>query len=508
MPTWDQIREAIVTTWQKLPLAVQFALVFVVVGLVVWGVVWMGTAPEYVILLSNLTLEDAGAVASKLTQLNHKYELAGDGTTIKVLAKDVRQIRIQLASEGVPKTGSNKGFELFDEAPLGMTPFTQQVNLGRALQAELARSIQQIAGVASARVHIVRPESSVFVRDRTPTTASVILKLRPGFTLGRANAAAIVAMVSHAVENLAPERVTLVDANSGRILSEQRGPDGMSGSTHLDYRVGLEQHLTSQVENMLTQALGPGRAIVTVAADINFKKSREKREIINPEERVVAMEKITTKREQPAAPKAGGTTGATVNLKSPGGGFNLDGGGRSSNEETIENEYRFSKTFREIEDAYGTIERLSVAAMVDIPKAEGDGDTPLTQEKIEALIKSAVGFNAQRGDKVDVTPTKLAAAAALVRAEAEAVTQETWDYYVTLVRNGSLGVASVMALLLGWLFLRRLRPAPTPAPVLAPAPPPPPSAVTQLAERDPEALARYLAQWLREAEPPPGQSAA
>src|SRR5262249_12597305 len=159
--------------------------------------------------------------------------------------------------------------------------------LGRAIQAELARTIMQIEPIESARVHIVRPEPTPFVRDQKPTTASVVVKLKPGATLNRSVAAGIVALVAGSVEGLTAEGVTILDT-TGRVLSGPRGDKaGVIASLQLEHRRETEAYLASKAEEMLSHLLGPGRAIVRVTADINFKRVREKKEHIDPESRVV-----------------------------------------------------------------------------------------------------------------------------------------------------------------------------------------------------------------------------
>src|SRR5262245_57912820 len=188
------------------------------------GVSYYAQQADYRALFSGLPVEEVGALTAKLDSRGITYRLAAGGPTILVPADQVQQARVSLAAEGLPSRGG-KGFELFDESPLGMTPFVQNLNYSRALQAELARSIMQIEPVSFAKVLIVRPEQSPFLREQKPATASVVLQLKPGTALTRGVAASITALVSRSVEGLSPENVALVDSK-GRTLSEQRGPDG------------------------------------------------------------------------------------------------------------------------------------------------------------------------------------------------------------------------------------------------------------------------------------------
>ncbi len=209
---------------------------------------------DYQVLYSGLSAEDAGAVTAKLQAQSAPFRLGAGGTTILVPAERVHQLRLDLAVEGVPSKG--KGFELFDEMNVGMTPFLQHVNLDRALQAELARTIMQVEPVAQVRVHLVRPEPTPFVREQKPATASVVLKLKPGAVLTRSAAQGIVALVSRSVEGLSAEYVTLVDT-TGRVLSDAHGDEPVT--TQMEYRRELETYLSTRAEEMLSQVLGPGR---------------------------------------------------------------------------------------------------------------------------------------------------------------------------------------------------------------------------------------------------------
>lgn len=488
-----------------------FALITVVILITLFGVAFWAGQAEYRPLFSGLTPEDASAVTARLTALSVPYELRSNGTVIAVPADRIPQLRIDLAAEGLPIKGS-KGYELFDESPLGMTPFLQHVNYLRALQGELAKTIMRLEPVAQARVHIVQPEPSPFVREQKPTTASVVVWLKPNASVSRSMANGIVALVARSVEGLAPENVTLLD-NNGRVLSEQRGPEaGTVPSTQLEYKHDLETSLAAKAEEMLAQALGPGHAIVRVTADINFRRIREKRETYNPEDRVIVTEKITNSKSGGSGPRAQGIVGATPNaVTGTRGTGGTGGGGSTSTDETIDTQYAVSKTIQELEDKVGNVERLAVAAMVDLskPEADGAGAPGLSLQDVDRIIRRAVGFNDVR-DQIEVREVKLGLSAAVVGAEAEVQQSQKWQYYITLARNASLGLAALVSLVLGFLVLRRLRPAA--APPAAPAEIPERTrrlqTVTTAAQLDPDRVARILAAWMEEAPALPRQEAA
>lgn len=341
MRFFQQFAEQLRQVWLGTSVAgrLGFVVLTAVCAAAISGVGYWAAQPDYHQLFSGMSAEDAGAVTAKLHAKGIPFQLSAGGTTISVPAALVQQVRVDLAVAGLP-AGGTKGYELLDESPLGVTPFLQHVNLGRAIQAELAKTIMQIEPVESARVHIVRPEPTPFVRDQKPTTASVVLKLKPGTTLSRSVAAGIVSLVASSVEGLSPDGVTIMDT-TGRVLSGPKGDKaGAVASLQLEHRRETEAYLASKAEEMLSVLLGPGRAIVRVTADINFKRLREKREQIDPESRVVTRER-TTQKKSTANSSARGAAGATSNN----GKATTEPGstGTGTQEEESENSYEFSK---------------------------------------------------------------------------------------------------------------------------------------------------------------------
>lgn len=448
---------------------------------------------DYRVLYAGLATEEAGTITAKLQSLGVSYRLANNGTTVLVPADQVQQAKVSLAADGLPSRGG-KGMEIFDESPLGTTPFVQSVNYTRALQGELARSIMQLEQVASARVLIAKPDSSPFVREQKPVTASVVLRLKPTAVFNRSTAAAVVALVARGVEGLKPENVTLVDS-AGRVLSEQRDPDeGGAAATQLDYRRDLEAHLAKQAEEMLARTVGYGRAIVRVTADVNFKHIKERKETYNPEDKVVQSEHVVNSKAN-GSTKGGGIVGVASNSSRPAGGGGS--GGNNSQEETLQTDYLVSKTTIDSEDRLGTVERLTVAAMIDLSPGEGGAAAPLTLEEAQDIIKQAVGYKTGR-DEIKVSNVKLASAVT-TEPDEDAAALQRFQSYVVIARNVSLGMSGLLAAILGFMFLRRLRPRVVPAPV-----PTPPAGLEEkdeladLVRRDPELFARALVGMLSE----------
>jgi flagellar M-ring protein FliF len=493
--------------WQGLSWARRVGILFLTgtCAALIIGVGYWASQPDYRVLYSNLSPEDAGAITSKLQATGVSYRLTSGGQTILVAAEQVAQVKVDLAAEGLPAKGG-KGFELFDTSALSTTPLAERVNFVRALQAELAKTIMQLDSVASARVHIVLPDQSPFIREQMPAKASIMLRLRPGAVLSRTTSSGIIALVARSVEGLTPENVTLVDAN-GRLLSEPNDSDAGLAEGNLEYRRQLEKYLASKAEEMLTQALGPQRAIVRVTAEINFRRLREKKENYRPEDRVVINEKVTSSKSTNPVQVARGAAGTASNLP-PQRTPTTGGGTGTSQDETTETQYAVSKVTQEFEEKVGTIERLTIAALVDLPKAQGDGAAApgITKQDAEDIIRQAVGFKANR-DEIKVSDIRLSGPAESHVNESDWEKIQLWQNVANIVRNASLGIAALVGLVLGWMVFRRLRLAPPP-----PAPSPVPSRaaerLTEAFQRNPNAVVQALSIWLENISRPPQQGAA
>ena len=463
-----------------------------VIAVVMWAV-----QADYRVLYTGLAAEDAGAVTAKLQARGVPFRLGAGGTTILVPAEQVAQLRLDLAVEGLP--AKSKGFELFDEVNIGMTPFQQHVNYDRALQAELAKTIMQVEPVLFARVHLVRPESSPFVRDQKPATASVVLKLKPGTTLSRKTAAGITALVARSVEGLTPAQVTLLDT-AGRLLTEPTAADSTGpASSQLDYRRDMEAYLSARAEEMLARVLGPGRAVVRVTADVNFRHQKTRRESYDPDQRVLVKETITNRKAASGAPGARGVAGAGSNLPGNKTATSTSVAGSDENEENTDSEWRATKIEQELEEGHGTVERLTVAALLDLSRPEVATGAALTVAEAEEIVKQAVGFKKGR-DEIKVSNVKLAGSTA--PDEPGAADIDRWSWYLALARNASLGIFALVVLILGLLHYRRLRVARRAEPETASQEPA--DRLAELARQDPDGLVRVLTAWLDEA---PGTAA-
>jgi flagellar M-ring protein FliF len=515
MDPLQQFLNRLRTTWTGMGATYRFLALALamVVAVTTLALSYLSFAAEYIPLATGLAPEDAAAITAQLDSASIPYRMDVTGGSIQVAKEHLARARVELASHGVVARGG-KGFELFDDVSLGMTPFVQNVTYIRALQGELSRSIMQLEPVASARVIIARAEPSPFIREQQPATAGVVLKLKSGATVSRSMASGIVSLVAGCIEGLKPENVTVVDT-TGRLLSESRSddPDSLSASD-LDRRRELESYLSTRAEEMLSRQLGAGRALVRVSADLNYQKMKETRETYVNDEKAVKSEQIVSSESgSGGGGESRGVAGAGSNLGrgqfvSTGGG----GGGKNKNEKSI-NEYLVPKTVQELENRLGGVLRLTIAAMVDLSPREGaeaGSQSPIAIKDVEELIKETVGFKVGR-DEIKVTNVPLAAAPP----PAEAPIDRSWidkaETYVHLVRNVSVMVAFVFLAGTVFLLTRRLQAASAAAAAAADerarSAAGLPSAdgtyasdqqrFVELAGRDPQQVARMLAVLLR-----------
>lgn len=405
----------------KLPLLQKIIFPLLVAGSVM-GIITVSrwaNQPDFVVLYSDLSPADSGAVVERLKAQKIKYEVRGDGSTIAVSPPEiVHELRITLASEGVPK-GGTVGLEIFDQASLGATNLQEKIKFQRAIQGELERTINSIDAVMTSRVHIVQPEKSVFAKRGAQPTASVLLKLRGGGELSKNQIKGIANLVAGSVEGLARENVTIVDTYGNQLSFSEEGENALGvEATRLQYQREVEQSYVQRVEQMLARVLGPGKVIARVTADLDFSINEREEESFDPGGLVVRSER--TSSEGTSSDSKGGVPGVVSNLSNDPGLLAPKGGGAEQNarSEHVKN-YEVSKAITRSSLPRGRLMRLSVAVLVDgtpeAPIATGDGKEaqaptakpfqPLSPEmlsQIEGVVKSAVGFDASRGDAITV----------------------------------------------------------------------------------------------------------
>ena len=366
------------------------------------------TEPPKTILYAGLEPRDAAAVTAKLDAMNVKYDAKEDGGTILVPADQVTRLRMALAQDNLPAAGV--GYEIFDKSDaFGTTAFVQNINRLRALEGELARSIQTIEGIESARVHLVIPEREVFSRDDQTPSASVVLKTRS--VLGHEQVAAIQHLVAAAVANLSANRVAIVD-DRGNLLAggdEKTGIDAGAADQDqntTDYEDRLRQH----IESILASVVGAGHVRVQVAADMNYNHSTTTSESYDPDTKVIRS--TQTIQQNSSDNNAAPGNAVSVANALPGAAQGAPGTeSKSTSDHTEETtNYEISKTVKTSTEDGGTVKKLSVAVVVD---GSGDGKdykprSAAEMAQITSLVKSAMGFDQTRGDQLQVSNMQFA----------------------------------------------------------------------------------------------------
>jgi flagellar M-ring protein FliF len=412
---------------------------------------------EKALLFSNIGIDEANEISTRLEQSKIEFKLSPDGTAVYVPRSKVLEARMMLSADGLPARGS-VGYEIFDrQDALGATQFQQNINRLRALEGELARTITSIDNVESARVHLVLPERQLFERDRQQPSASIVLKVRGA--LSAAQVRAVRNLVAGATPDLSPQRVTILD-ESGQLLAaaeEDGAAADMQGAE--DRQRAVEDRLRKTVQDIVESVVGPGAVRVQVSADMDFNRVTQNSESFDPEGRV-ARSTQTTEETSSAGARDGGSTSAGRNVPDGGGADGAAAGGDSSNrtEETVN--YEISRTTRTEVIEGGRVRKLSVAVAVDGkmgPGAEGQpaqwaARDPAEMERITALVKSAMGFDEQRGDKVEVVNVQFAKAQI---AGTEAKKPGPFDLQQADIMRGAEILAALIAALALVLFVLR-----------------------------------------------------
>ncbi|PLC52241.1 flagellar M-ring protein FliF [Pollutimonas nitritireducens] len=430
-------------TWSKpIQLGAAAAVVAVIAVLLLWS-----REPDYKVLFSNLQDRDGGAIVAALTQLNVPYQLGPNGNAILVPANKVHEARLQLAQQGLPRSGET-GFELMDQTRFGASQFTEQINYQRALEGEIVSSIQALHAVQEARLHLAIPRESLFVRDRQSPTASVLLTLYPGRSLSDAQVAAITWLVSSSVPNLTADKVSVVDQN-GRLLTFPTGEAGVDSSRR-NLVNDIESRTVQRILTLLNPLVGPGNVRAQVTADMDFAQREKTSEVYRPNQKpgegAVRSEQTSSSVQnnvlppegvpgaltnQPPAnatapiitPQANAPQGNpadpnAANPNAPNGAAGndtvtnltpnstlLNGTGNARNDATIN--YEVDRTISHVKDPMGKLQRLSVAVVVNYRNIDGKPEALPEAElqKLNDLVKQAMGYSPERGDTLSVVNT-------------------------------------------------------------------------------------------------------
>ncbi|MGI6093378.1 MAG: flagellar M-ring protein FliF [Veillonellaceae bacterium] len=369
--------------------------ILIFIAILSWSY-WWGSRPDLVPLYTNMDVTDAGEVREKLKEMKIQHEIGNNGTAIMVPSKDVYRIRLDLASQGLPRGG--KGFEIFDQNKFGTTDFQNKVYLLQALQGELTRTIEQMSEVEKARVHIVLPEDSLYKKNEKPATASIMLKLRPSAQLSRQQVKGIVNLVAHSIQGLKAENVTVVD-NKGHVLNDQSDAEiaGAGTLTQIEMTKKVQEDLQKSVQSLLEQVLGPGKAAARVSVELNFDQRTMDRQIFEPvvdDKGIIRSLQEFNENYEGTSQAPGGPAGTTANI--PGYVTNSNNAQSNYEKKEVTRNYEINETKEKIVSTPGSIKRLTVAVLVD-------GEISRTQQdSISRTVASAIGFNQSRGDVISV----------------------------------------------------------------------------------------------------------
>jgi flagellar M-ring protein FliF len=367
------------------------ALLVLIIVLVQLG----GASGSYEYAFTNLTAEDSGEAAAQLKAAKVPFRLEAGGTALAVPAAQVYDARLLLAAMGLPR-GGGVGFEIFDRGDLGVSEFTQRVNFRRAIEGELGRTIGRLASVRSARVHITLPEKGLYRDDDRKAVAAVVLNLQPGRTMVEKELAGVRHLVAAAVTGLNADAVTVVDGR-GMVLAGDSTPEAKAATDQHDLERSLEQRIT----DLLEPAVGAGAVVAKVTATFDNAEVETTADAFDPDSTAVRSEHKTNEVTNQEGPTAAGVAGAAANQ--PGSGVPGGGGtnkGMTERDDETHN-YEISKTVTHTVSRGPRLRRLSIAVLVDSPLGKARGDAEL--KRLEDLSKSAIGFDARRGDQFQIS---------------------------------------------------------------------------------------------------------
>ncbi len=405
---------------------------------------------DYQLLYADLGASDAASIISWLKANNTPYQLTNNGHNIRVPAAGIHEVRLQLASAGLPQ-GGGVGFEIFDKQSFSLTDFVQKVNYTRALQGELARTIASLKPVENARVHLALPEKRLFKNQQKPATASVIVTLRPGRQLHETQIQGIVHLVSSSIEGLSPDDVVIIDQN-GNVLTkyENKGLPGAMSPDMLEYQLQVEKNMEGRAQSLLDKALGAKNSMVRVTASLDFAQVEKTEELFDPEEPVIRSEQVN--EEKSGSEIVGGVPGVQSNLQ--GTTTSSAGATPPSSRSQRTTNYEISKVVSKTINPVGTIRKISVSVLVAdkiIPAKDKEAEKSVPRSEaellaLEKMISSALGIDKSRGDKIEITSMPFVQPAAI---PAEKGLGENVLYtYMPVIRYGLLLLAGLLLYLL------------------------------------------------------------
>ncbi|AEG01336.1 flagellar basal-body MS-ring/collar protein FliF [Methylomonas methanica] len=386
--------------------------VSVAIGLAV--VMW-AQAPSYDLLFSGVAEKDAAEIVEALDKMGVEYKVEPTTGAVMVPAGNARELKLKLAAQGLPRSTS-LGYEMLDkDSGFGTSKNVEMMRFQRALEGEIALTIQTIQNIRSAKVLLALPVQSVFVRERKKPSASVVVELYQGRTLEKEQIESIVHLVASSVPLMEAGQVTVVD-QKGRLLNSKDTPEDISlTSKQFEYKKNIEEHLRGRIENILTPLVGNDGMRAQISADVDFTVTEKTQEMFNPD--LPALRSEQTQEDVNSQSKVQGVPGALSNQPPPTGVAPEVASGQEkpanaesgSSSKSATRNYELDKTITHTRLASGALRRLSVAVVVDDKHVNVEGNytqQPYSQEdlnQLRDLVKQAVGYDSSRGDQVTVT---------------------------------------------------------------------------------------------------------
>lgn len=493
MNSLKQIRDQLLALWNRSSrsaratyVAVGAGCLALIIGVGIWS-----SRPQFVPLATDLDPTTMGNILNVLDAQKIEYQLNFSGSTVLVPKKDFNRARIQVADVA----GQHLSQSETPSSSLWDDPRDHQRKERERQEQQIASMLERMDAIDQATVKIAKPGKAIYASEQKNTSAAVVLTLNPRYSFGRSDAYNVARLVADGVEELDIKNVSVSD-HTNRLLYTGSSAGLSEVTNHLEYKRSVESERAANAQQMLTKILGDGRAIVRVNADIDFTVSKRRGETPDPDSKVAVKEKIQSFEGTGAIRRAIGAAGTSSNVTSPPSSGQLNDSGDQKGEYS-EIEYLPGKTIDETTQFGGTVERLTVAATVDFSNLPADSGAAITKAEIEELIKDAVGFDSQRGDKITLLVGKIAGDPPVDQLE---VGVPWWQRYERLARSLSLGVAALVAFVIGLLIVRKLRPI-----AVEKAADPSDRRRTDLvselsakARQNPEAVSRILAAWLND----------
>lgn len=439
------------STFSTISLGQKVVIGLLLVGLLLGGFVFLRwvTAPTQAPLFTNLASTDAAAITEELDAAGVVYDLSDGGGTIMVAKDSVYDLRLDMSAKGLP-AGDDTGYSLLDEQGITTSEFQQQTTYQRALEGELATTLESLAGVRDATVHVALPKDEVFVTEQAKPTASVLLDLAAGTALTGQQIQAVTNLVSSSVQGMEPDQVTVADT-TGRVLSAAgQGVTAAAGDARSQVESEYESRLSASAQKILDSLVGPGRSVVSVRADVDLNQRDTTSETYVYEEGTPPLSEQTTTEEYVGGGAPVGGVLGPENM--PDAAENAGGGESEYNKESTTANNAVGKTTEVIQSAPGALNRLTVSVVMDDAVAGN-----LNQQQMRDLMETAVGLDEARGDAItvaalpfDTTAADAAAAEMEAARDAEAA-EQMWS----MIRTGGIAAGIALVVLVVWLRSRR-----------------------------------------------------